>query len=192
MFTKLDFLSGFYQVFLDLASRKFTAFACDWGLFEYLVMLIGLCNSPATFQRPINSILEELIREGFVIVYMDHILIHSPKSHQETYRKEIENKTLKVRLGQIPRPHNLSQTNINRPRKNKSSSRFPNSTKIATTSWVLLDITANTLIFLPKSLNQYLNCWWQRSRKKFRKTSEQINNKNVIIEGNELAIDAFY
>uniref|UniRef100_A0A0W0FB41 Reverse transcriptase-rnase h-integrase n=1 Tax=Moniliophthora roreri TaxID=221103 RepID=A0A0W0FB41_MONRR len=44
-------------------------------LFEPLVMYFGLTNSPATFQTMINDILQDLVLEGVVCVYLDDILI---------------------------------------------------------------------------------------------------------------------
>ncbi len=38
-------------------------------------MFFGLTNSPATFQAMMNEIFRELITEGFVVVYLDDILI---------------------------------------------------------------------------------------------------------------------
>jgi RNase H-like domain found in reverse transcriptase/Reverse transcriptase (RNA-dependent DNA polymerase) len=43
-------------------------------------MFFGLCNSPATFQRMMNTILEDMIQAGHVLVYIDDIMIHSPGS----------------------------------------------------------------------------------------------------------------
>lgn len=45
------------------------------GLFEPVIMFFGLCNAPATFQALMNHVLDDLIREGHVIVYLDDILI---------------------------------------------------------------------------------------------------------------------
>ena len=38
-------------------------------------MFFGLCNSPATFQAMMNDTLKDELSEGWVIVYMDDILI---------------------------------------------------------------------------------------------------------------------
>ena len=48
-------------------------------------MFFGLCNSPITFQALINHIFGDLIAEGWLIVYMDDILIHS--NNQEFHTK---------------------------------------------------------------------------------------------------------
>ena len=39
-------------------------------------MFFGLTNSPATFQAMMNDIFKDEIREGWVSIYMDNILIH--------------------------------------------------------------------------------------------------------------------
>ena len=51
------------------------AFRTNKGLFEPTVMFFRLCNSPATFQTMMNALLQELVDEGLVIVYIDDILI---------------------------------------------------------------------------------------------------------------------
>jgi len=39
--------------------------------------VFGLQNSPATFQSMMNALFDDLIKEGWVIIYMDNILIFS-------------------------------------------------------------------------------------------------------------------
>ena len=55
-------------------------------------MPFGLANAPATFQTMMNRILREFIANGFVIVYLDDILIFSQslKEHCEHLRKVCE------------------------------------------------------------------------------------------------------
>ena len=50
-------------------------FITNYGLFEPTMMFFRLTNSPATFQTMINMIFIEEIAEGWLIVYMDNILI---------------------------------------------------------------------------------------------------------------------
>ena len=45
------------------------------GLFEPQVMYFGLCNSPETFQRMMNSIFRELLHEGVLANYIDNFVI---------------------------------------------------------------------------------------------------------------------
>ena len=45
------------------------------GLFKPRVMYFGLCNSPGTFQRMMNSIFQELLHEEVLANYMDDFII---------------------------------------------------------------------------------------------------------------------
>ena len=49
VFSKLDHLDGFLQVPMKEEDIPKTAFRTPLGLFEYLVMPMGLSGSPATF-----------------------------------------------------------------------------------------------------------------------------------------------
>ena len=45
--SKLDLMKGFHQVPVDPESRKYTAFTCRHGKFQYCRMPFGLKNAPA-------------------------------------------------------------------------------------------------------------------------------------------------
>ena len=49
-------------------------------------MFFGLCNSPATFQRFMNESFKDMIAEGWLVVYMDDLLISSPDQGTNTQR----------------------------------------------------------------------------------------------------------
>ena len=55
-------------------SREKTAFTTHAGLFEFTVMLFGLCNAPGTFQHLMENVLMGLTREK-CIVYLDDVLV---------------------------------------------------------------------------------------------------------------------
>ena len=62
------------------------AFSTPFSLYEHTVMFFGLFNSPATFQAYMNHTFHNFIDEGWLIIYMDNILIHSSNDltlHQE-------------------------------------------------------------------------------------------------------------
>jgi RNase H-like domain found in reverse transcriptase/Reverse transcriptase (RNA-dependent DNA polymerase) len=65
------------------------AFQMNCGLYEPLVMFFGLTNSLATFQTMMDSIFEELIMEGVVVVYLDDIWIFTKtvEEHREIVKK---------------------------------------------------------------------------------------------------------
>ena len=76
-FTKLDVRWGYNNVRIKEGDEWKAAFRTNRGLFEPLVMFFGLTNSPATFQTMINDIFKDLIDEGYVVVYMDDILVYT-------------------------------------------------------------------------------------------------------------------
>jgi len=50
-----------------------------------MVMFFGLCNSLATFQNMMNNIFRDMLDEGWIIIYMDDILIFlaDPEKHRK-------------------------------------------------------------------------------------------------------------
>ena len=60
-FSTLDLDSGYWQVSLSQEARVKTAFATHSGLFQFRVMLFGLCNAPATFERLMDRVLQGLL-----------------------------------------------------------------------------------------------------------------------------------
>lgn len=74
-FSKLDLKSGFYHVNVSESSVKFTLFVTPLGQFEFLRMPFELTNAPRVFQRFINSVFDDLIRENKILIYLDDILM---------------------------------------------------------------------------------------------------------------------
>jgi len=73
----LDLKNGFFHVPLDKDSIKYTAFIVPDGHYEFLKVPFGLCNSPSVFQRFINDIFKDAIREKIVLTYLDDLIIPS-------------------------------------------------------------------------------------------------------------------
>lgn len=76
-FTTLDLKNGFHQVNMAEESIQYTAFVVPTGQYEYTKMPFGLKTGPGNFQRFMNWVLAEFIREGSVVTYLDDITLVS-------------------------------------------------------------------------------------------------------------------
>src|SRR3984885_12987224 len=76
-FTKLDIRWGYHNVRIKEGDEWKATFKTNRRLFEPTVMFFGLCNSPATFQAMMNDIFKDYIDQGWIVIYMDDMLIFS-------------------------------------------------------------------------------------------------------------------
>ena len=85
IFSKMDVRWGYNNIRIKEGDKWKAAFRTNRGLFEPLVMFFGLTNSLATFQTMMNNIFREEIMEGWVVIYMDDILVYSKneKEHEQ-------------------------------------------------------------------------------------------------------------
>ena len=75
IFSSMDLKSGFWQVKMVEESRPYTAFTVgSLGVYEFLQMLFGLCNVPATFQRLMQNCLSKL-NLMYTLIYLDDIVV---------------------------------------------------------------------------------------------------------------------
>ena len=69
-----DMLKGYWQVSLTQRACKISAFVTPSGLYQYEVMLFGMKNVPATFQRMVKKLVRDINGcEG----YIDDVVIYS-------------------------------------------------------------------------------------------------------------------
>ncbi|EAL17172.1 hypothetical protein CNBN1970 [Cryptococcus deneoformans B-3501A] len=74
VFAKLDLTDAFFQTLMHEPDIEKTAISTPWGLYEWVVMPQGACNSPATQQRRLNEALRNLI-SVCCEAYVDDIII---------------------------------------------------------------------------------------------------------------------
>ncbi|XP_068250364.1 uncharacterized protein [Palaemon carinicauda] len=103
--TQIDLLKGYYQIKLTETAKEISSFITPFGLFSYNVMPFGLANAPATFQRVMSLILQDLEK---VFVYLDDIIIAS-----DTWINHIQKiKEVFSRLKQHGLTINLAKSNF--------------------------------------------------------------------------------
>ena len=67
-FSKLDLTSGYWQMRVKDEDIHKTEFTTTYIQYQFMVMLLGLCNATASFQHLMNSTFQEFL-DGFVIVF---------------------------------------------------------------------------------------------------------------------------
>jgi hypothetical protein len=70
--------AGYNQIFMAKEDVSKTAFHCPRfiGLFEWVVMIVGLKNAGAMYQRAMNLIFHDLLRV-LMEVYIDDVVVKS-------------------------------------------------------------------------------------------------------------------
>ena len=86
-FSVLDCFSGFFQVNMKEAHRERAAFSVPSGHYEFTRLPFGSANSPANFQRLINTVLNNLVGTEYYI-YLDDCVIFSNTAEEHARRLE--------------------------------------------------------------------------------------------------------
>ena len=74
-FSKMDIQWGYNNIQIKEGDEWKAAFTTPFSLYEPLVMFFGQCNSPPTFQAFMDSTFGDMIAEGWLIIYMDDVLV---------------------------------------------------------------------------------------------------------------------
>ncbi|MBW0542068.1 hypothetical protein O181_081783 [Austropuccinia psidii MF-1] len=73
----MDALKGFHQNVLTPKAKKLLRIITHCGIYEYLRMPFGIKNAPSHYQRMMNTIFPTELSEGWLIIYIDDIIICS-------------------------------------------------------------------------------------------------------------------
>ena len=87
-FSTLDMRSGFHQISMSEQDRDKTSFVSHRGSFRWTRMPYGLCNSPATFQRVMDTIMADLDYK-VLLTYIDDIIVFSKDLTTHLQRLEL-------------------------------------------------------------------------------------------------------
>jgi hypothetical protein len=98
IFTKFDIRWGYNNVRIKEGDQHKAAFKTEFGLFKLMVMFFGLTNSPATFQRMMDTIFADIKEKHALLgtsiqVYMDDIMIARPQASLATKQRSTTSST---------------------------------------------------------------------------------------------------
>ncbi|MBW0563509.1 hypothetical protein O181_103224 [Austropuccinia psidii MF-1] len=71
----MDALKGFHQNVLTDNAKKILRIIVHCGIFEYLRMPFAIKNAPSHYRRMINTIFPEELSEGWLIIYINDIIV---------------------------------------------------------------------------------------------------------------------
>ena len=74
-FSKMDVRWGYNNIHIKEGDEWKATFTAPFGLYEPPVMFFGQCNSPPTFQAFMDSTFGDMSAEGWLIIYMDNVLV---------------------------------------------------------------------------------------------------------------------
>lgn len=84
----MDGYSGYNQLAIALEDRMKTTFITEWGAFMYLMMPLGLCNAPVTFQRCMMVIFADFLPK-FLAIFVDDFTVYSEEKTHLAYLKQV-------------------------------------------------------------------------------------------------------
>jgi hypothetical protein len=86
VFSKIDLRLGYHQLKIWECDIPKIAFILRYGLYEYMVISLGLSNAPAYFMYLMNKVFIEYL-DKFIVVFIDDILVYS--RNEEEYKEHL-------------------------------------------------------------------------------------------------------
>lgn len=83
----MDGFSGYNQIQIAREDQIKTTFTTDWGTFASRVMLFGLCNALATFQRVMTIAFQDSLRKDIEIFLDDFCPYGTEDEHPQALAK---------------------------------------------------------------------------------------------------------
>ena len=96
MFSKIDLKLDYYHIKISNLDVLKNAFQTRYGHYEFLVMLFGLTNVPATFMALMNKVFQPYL-DKFVILFIDDILVYSRNKEEHEQHLRIVLQTLRTK-----------------------------------------------------------------------------------------------
>ncbi|MBW0575323.1 hypothetical protein O181_115038 [Austropuccinia psidii MF-1] len=84
--TTMDVLKGFHKNVMTPRARKYLRIIVHCGVYEYLRMPFGIKNAASHSQRIMNEIFPEELSEGWLIIYINDIIVCSKTWEEHIYR----------------------------------------------------------------------------------------------------------
>lgn len=108
----LDLKSGFYQIEMDEADKRKTAFVCPLGFWEFNRMPQGITNAPSTFQRLMERCMGDLHRKQVLVFIDDLIVLSKTLEEHESRLVQVLNRLKEYGLKLSPKKCHFFQASV--------------------------------------------------------------------------------
>lgn len=86
IFSKIDLRMAYHQLRIKNEDIYKTSFRTQYRHYEFVVLLFGLTNAPATFMCLMNSVLNKYL-DKFALVFIDDIVVYSKNEEHKEHLK---------------------------------------------------------------------------------------------------------
>jgi hypothetical protein len=111
-FSTLDFNIGYWQLDVHPDDKEKTAFSTGQGLWQFTVMLFGLCNAPVTFERQMEKVLRGLTYDSCLVYLDDEIVIGRTFHEHLTNLRKVLQRFQEGRININPKKFHLFQNEV--------------------------------------------------------------------------------